>query len=46
MLNLVPSSGSVNSSYSFTAYSSQSLSLVGMAVDNEGDDILVSILIL
>ena len=43
IINNVPSMGIVNSSYSYHADSSQSLSLVGMAVDAEGDDVLVSI---
>ena len=46
IINLVPSSGNVNSSYSYHAHSNQTLSLVGMAEDNEGDDILVSVFIL
>ena len=43
VVNKVPSIGIVNSSYSYHADSSQSLSLVGMAVDAEGNDVLVSI---
>ena len=46
IINQIPSSGSVNSSYPFPADSSQSLSLVGMAVDSEGDDVSVGIFIL
>ena len=40
---MIPSSGTVTSPYSFVAYSTSSLSLVGMASDYESDPISVSI---
>ena len=43
IINNVPSSGNASSSYSYHAHSNQNLSLVGMAVDTEGDDVSVSI---
>ena len=42
-INLVPTDGTINSTYSFPAYSDQNLSLSTMIVDPEGDDITVSI---
>ena len=45
-MNSVPSAGTVNSPYQHTARSNQTLSLVGMAVDNEGDEISVSMFML